>query len=284
MLPSTTQNYIAKSQFADPTLAGSIDDFRIYSRTLGATDVLTLAGTPSELIAEYEKLTATTLKTDGDLTNVTSNLTLPFTLTTPGVSINWASTLPATVGTDGTVIRPDKYDATVKLTATFTETVNGTVYTLAKDFMVTVKARNVAGDQLAQWNFGTNNIYVENGAVKVKDATGSEFVATVMNEARIRTIGGATNGKINVLDLGNGTGYFDMGTEIGKAIYSLNNYTICGFFRIDDTYTALNTNGNFYWNFSNSANAPVDQNGYIIGSLKVQGQNVTSNWYASGDQ
>lgn len=284
LLPSTTQNYIAKSQWPDPTLAGSIDDFRIYSRALGTTDVLTLAGTPSELIAEYEKLTATTLKADGDLTNVTSNMTLPSTLATPGVSISWASTLPATVGTDGTVTQPDKYDATVKLTATFTETINGTVYTLAKDFMVTVKARNVAAEQLAQWNFGTSNIYVEGGAVKVKDATGSAFVGTLMNEARIRTIGGTTNGKINVLDLGNGTGYFDMGTEIGKAIYSLNNYTICGFFRIDDTYAALNTNGNFYWNFSNSANIPVDQNGYIIGSLKAQGQNVTTNWYASGDQ
>jgi hypothetical protein len=284
LLPSTTQNYIAKSQFADPALAGSIDDFRIYSRALGATDVLTLAGTPSELISEYENLKATTLKADGDLTNVTSNLTLPSTLATPGVSISWASTLPATVGTDGTVTQPDKYDATVKLTATLTETVNGTVYTLTKDFIVTVKALSVAPDQLAQWNFGTSNIYVENGAVKVKDATGSAFVGTVMNEARIRTIGGATNGKINVLDLGSGTGYFDMGTEIGKAIYSLNNYTMCAFFRIDDTYTALNSNGNFIWNFSNSANVPVDQNGYIIGSLKAQAHSVTSNWYAAGEQ
>jgi len=284
LLPSTTLNYIAKSQYNDPTLAGSVDDFRIYNRALGSSDVLTLAGTPAELMNEYDKLTANSLKADGDLTNVTSNLTLPSTLATSGVTISWASTIPATIATDGTVTQPDKYDATVKLTATLSETVNGKTYTLTKDFVVTVKARNVAAEQLAQWNFGTSSISENNGTFQVTDVTTSGFVATLMNEARIRTIGGATNGKVNVLDLGNGTGYFDMGTEIGKAIYSLNNYTLCAFFRIDDTNTDLNSNGNFIWNFSNSNNAPVDMNGYIIGSLKNQSNNCSSSYWAVGDQ
>ncbi|MFT3751753.1 MAG: T9SS type A sorting domain-containing protein [Paludibacter sp.] len=283
LLPATTQNYIAKSQWPDPSLAGSVDEFRLYNRALANVDVLTLAGTPLTLVDAYSNLTAGSLKTGGDLANITSSLTLPVT-SGPDVAIAWTSSLPATVATDGTVILPDKYNATVTLTATLTQIMNGTTYTLTKKFTVTVKARNVAAEQLAQWNFGTNNIFVRNDSIKVTDTTESGFVGSLQNEARIRTIGGPANGKINVLDLGNGTGYFDMGTEIGKAVYSLNNYTMCAFFRIDDTYTALNTNGNFMWNFSNSANAPVDMNGYVIGSLKNQSLNCSSSYWAMGDQ
>jgi xyloglucan-specific exo-beta-1,4-glucanase len=42
-LGSTTQNYIGKSQWPDPNLTGSVDDFRIYSRALSATEVAALA-------------------------------------------------------------------------------------------------------------------------------------------------------------------------------------------------------------------------------------------------
>jgi len=42
-LGSTAQNYIGKSQWADPNLTGSVDDFRIYSRALNATEVAALA-------------------------------------------------------------------------------------------------------------------------------------------------------------------------------------------------------------------------------------------------
>ena len=42
-LGTTTQNYIGKSQWADPNLTGSVDDFRIYSRALNATEVAALA-------------------------------------------------------------------------------------------------------------------------------------------------------------------------------------------------------------------------------------------------
>jgi hypothetical protein len=42
-LGSTTQNYIGKSQWADPNLTGSVDDFRIYSRALNAAEVASLA-------------------------------------------------------------------------------------------------------------------------------------------------------------------------------------------------------------------------------------------------
>ena len=284
ILGATTQNYIAKSQWPDPTLAGSVDEFRIYNRALGSSDVLTLAGLPVDLINQFDNLLPTALKADGDLTNVTSNITLPTTTSSTDVNISWASTLPATVSTTGTVVQPDKYDATVKLTATLTQVVGGVTYTLTKEFVVTVKAKTVVSELLAQWNFGTSSISESGGVFSVKDQSESGFTGTIMNDARIRTIGGPTNGKINVLDLGNGTGHFDMGAEIGKAIYSLTNYSMCAFFRVDDTNTDLNSNGNFIWNFSNSNNAPVDMNGYIIGSLKNQSQNCTTNYWATGDQ
>lgn len=42
-LGTTTQNYLGKSQYSDPGFQGSIDDFRIYSRALSASEVLALA-------------------------------------------------------------------------------------------------------------------------------------------------------------------------------------------------------------------------------------------------
>ncbi len=46
-LGSTTQNWIGRSEYsADPFLAGSVDDFRIYGRALSATEVQTLFQSP----------------------------------------------------------------------------------------------------------------------------------------------------------------------------------------------------------------------------------------------
>jgi regulation of enolase protein 1 (concanavalin A-like superfamily) len=42
-LGSTTQNYIGKSQWNDPCLNGSVDEFRLYARALSAGEVSTLA-------------------------------------------------------------------------------------------------------------------------------------------------------------------------------------------------------------------------------------------------
>ena len=42
-LGSTTQNYLGKSQYPDPALQGSLDDFRLYGRALSAAEVLALS-------------------------------------------------------------------------------------------------------------------------------------------------------------------------------------------------------------------------------------------------
>ena len=100
-LGSTTQNYIGKSQWPDPNLTGSVDDFRIYSRALNATEVAALANpvppAPAGLAAVAGNAqvalnwnaasTATGYKIKRSLTsgsgyaNITTNASLTFTNT-----------------------------------------------------------------------------------------------------------------------------------------------------------------------------------------------------------
>lgn len=231
--------------------------------------------TPTELMTALGNLTL------GDVTQVTENLTLP-TTAPGGVVIRWSSSNPSVVDTLGVIHRPQSYDATVKLTATLYQTEMGKEYTFTKTFNVTVKSLFESSLQAATWDFTPENISLKNGAIQVKDVSENGFTATLMNDASIKTIG--TSEQFNVLSLGNGTGYMDMGTDIGKAIYSLNNYTICGYFRIDDDYTALNNAGNILWAFSNSQNVANDKNGYMIGSLRSQSVSITSANSTVGNQ
>ena len=230
---------------------------------------------PTDLVAALNGLTL------GDVSAVTADITLVSTTGTPAIPVTWTSSLPQVLSTTGIVTQPTQYDATVKLTATLTQTINGVVFTMDKVFNVTVKSISVADVKLAEWNFAGNLISETNGVLTVTD-TRSGFVGTVKNDARIRTIG--TSPRYNVLDFGSGKGYFDMGTEIGKAIYSLNDYTMMAYFRVDETYTNLASNGNFIWSFSNSDNSEVDRNGYIFGSLKEQAQAISTNYYSLGNQ
>jgi hypothetical protein len=48
-LGTTTQNYIGKSQYADPYLLGKVDDFRIYNRALSPTEIGQLTYVPPKL-------------------------------------------------------------------------------------------------------------------------------------------------------------------------------------------------------------------------------------------
>ena len=223
----------------------------------------------TELNDQYAALTL------GDVSAVTSDLTLPTVLGTQGVTAVWNSSNKEVIDSLGHVSRPAKYNKVVTLTATLSHQVSDSVYTMTKSFQVTVLGVIPTPLEIAQWDFNNDAVAYNDGVVQVTD-TKSGFVGTMKNEARIRTIG--TTQQFNVLDLGNGTGHFDMGTDIGEAIYSLTDYTMCGYFRIDDTYPSLNSNGNFYWTFSNSADIDTDKNGYIIGSLKNQGVSV-ANYY-----
>ncbi|MDP4272284.1 MAG: LamG-like jellyroll fold domain-containing protein, partial [Bacteroidota bacterium] len=239
-------------------------------------------GTDYAALAELQKQTdALTL---GDLSKpISSNLTLPTTAGTQGVTIKWASSNNAVVDTFGVVTRPQTYNALATLTATLSMVLNGKTYNQTKSFRVIVAPVTEMPTYMARWKFDNSDITSANGVVTVKDQY-SGFVGTVKNEASIRTIGNPGSAQYNVLYTGNGSGYLDMGTEIGKAIYSLTDYTMCGYFRIDDDYTAINSNGNFYWTFSNTDSAMTKPTGYIIGSLKAESQSVSSNRYDNGNQ
>jgi hypothetical protein len=50
-LGTTTQNYVGRSQFADPYLNGRVDDLRIYGDALSASEVAALAVTPPASLA-----------------------------------------------------------------------------------------------------------------------------------------------------------------------------------------------------------------------------------------
>ena len=278
-LGSTDQNYIGRSQWtADPAFGGSIDEFRLYNRALTADDVLSMTG----LVELKNQQTALTLPS----TPIISNLTLPTTMGTQGVTVTWASSNKSMIDTLGTLVsRPAKYDTPVMLTATLSQTIGDKTYTLSRQFIVTVSALNpvLTTNEVANWDFSSSNITLDGDTVRVKDASESGFVGKVMNVARIRTIGNTT--KFNVLDLGNDQGYFDMGAGIGEAIYSLNNFTIGGYYRIDDTYTDLNSWGNLLFNFANSADVFGTKIGTMYAGLKNQNYAISpGSWDNGGEQ
>jgi len=286
---TSTTNYIARSRWDQDKngLNAILDEIRLYTRALTEQDMAALYGVSAEalMLANGYPQTLLDAKSQltipGDLTAVSAPLTLA-TTADGGVNIVWSSSNPAIVDSLGNINRPDQYDATVVLTATLSQVVGEKTFYQSKKFTVVVSAFNQVGYQVAKWSFQPENIAMEDGAITVIDDTESAFKATLKNEATIRTIG--TTDQFNVLDLGNGTGYLDLGQEIGKAIYSLNNYTMCGFFRIAEDYASLNSNGNFYWTFSNTADAMADPTGYIIGSLKSQGQSIATHRYDNGNQ
>jgi hypothetical protein len=209
----------------------------------------------------------------GDLTGVTENLTLPTTLGTKGVTVSWASSNPSVISTLGVVTQPEKYNKPVVLTATVMLTVDEKLYTLEKVFKATVLGVEPTPVHIAAFDFSTESISLENDTLRVTD-TQSGFKGKLMNEARIRTIGSTEH--INVLDLGNGTGYFDMGKEIGKAIYSLQDFTMMGFYRVHEDYTNISAGGNYYWNFSNSADVGKYANGFMYGRLNAQAAGISA--------
>jgi fibronectin type 3 domain-containing protein len=59
-LGATTLNYLGRSQYSDPYLAGRIDDFRVYARALTASEVASLMATsPTGLVGTPSTPTAT---------------------------------------------------------------------------------------------------------------------------------------------------------------------------------------------------------------------------------
>ncbi len=260
MIGATTENYIGQSRWNQDTngLDGAMDDIRMYNRALTADDILSLSGL-AELNKQYQDLNL------GDISGVSSNLSLPSTLGANGVKVEWSSSNKAIIDTLGNVTQPEVYDEIVTLTAKLSLTVGANTYTLTKTFEVKVLGLVGTPELIAQWKFGADDIAFENDTLKVNDISGSNFQAHLVNEASIRTIGETS--QFNVLDLGQGKGYMDLGKEVGKAIYHLGDFSMMGYFYIDPSYAYLNNNGNYFWNFSNSQDVGLAKDGFMYGRL-----------------
>ena len=100
---------------------------------------------------------------------------------------------------------------TVTLTVTFSKEGDDT---LEKTIIVRTLPSEPSPYEIAIWKFDSENISFENGQVVVTSNEGEytegvTYKGTIKNEAQIRVIG--DEGNLNVLDLGEGRGYFDMG-------------------------------------------------------------------------
>jgi len=218
----------------------------------------------------------------GDLSAVKTNLTFPSTGTLDRtISISWSSKNTALIANDGTVTRPNYYNCNDTLVATLTKAGQK----LIKSFPATVIVKDgttFTGNLLVKFDFATVSDSI------VTDAAEKHFTGTLKNKAYIKTIGSTT--KFNVLNLGdsiNGAGYLDLGQAIGQVLYHQTDYTMSCYYRVNESYTGLTSNGNFLWTFSNT-NAALSNpaGGYLIGSLKDQSVSITPGYYtvATGNQ
>lgn len=274
-LGSTANNYFGYSRWAQDTngFNGTFDDLRVYNRALTAADVMALCGLQN-LNLQYNALNI------GNLSAVTGNLALPTQGPDfPEVAISWSSSNTNVIAANGQVTRPSYFNFPVTLTATLSVG----QFSKAKTFSAVVLANDgtaFANDLLVRYDF--SNLTDRT----VADVAEKGFTGTLVNQATVRTIGTETTGIYNVLDLGNGSGYFDMGAEVGKVVSLLGDYSMSAYFRVENEYTGLSGLGNFLWNFSNSQNAGTSQNGYIIAKLNDQSVSITPGYYTatSGNQ
>lgn len=114
-LAPTTNNYIGKGKFNDPTINAMFADFRIYNRALSQSELFELVGVTDEQAVILD-LDAIDL---GNLGTVENDLVLP-TVGIYGSQITWESSDPSVITPDGKVTRPapDQPDAHVTLKAT----------------------------------------------------------------------------------------------------------------------------------------------------------------------
>jgi hypothetical protein len=248
-------------------------DFRLMSIPLTADDmaILDIENTLAALNLAYEQnpnvpddvLEAALAALDlGDLNNVESDLTLPGSVDGyDDVTVFWSTSDPLIISEDGTVNKPKLYDATVTLTAHLMR--NGRK--AEKEFIATVPTDGTPFESTLVVHYDFSQV----DGKTVTDIAEKGFQGTMMNDAKIAQLKLEDGTSLNVLDLGNGTGYFDLGYEIGQIMYNeAMDYTLSVYFYIDEDYEELGNAGNFLWTFSNWE---TEGNGHLVAILG-QGQ------------
>ena len=111
----------------------------------------------------------------------------------------------------------------------------------------------------------------ENGLVT--DRTKSHYDGSLMGSAKIES---AQDG--NCADLGYGNGYIDMGSNIGKKLQSIDEFTVAVKYKVDEK-ASLQGNGYFLWAFSTLEQNTKDEGRYHAYKLNVQrGENSIGGW------
>jgi hypothetical protein len=287
-LKGTLFNWLGRSNYeanGDVFLRKTlIYDFKLFNEPVSADDLKNTFGVIDTIAALNAAYDAEPIRVDailqneydnlslGDLSAVTGNLNLPKVGPISNlVSISWSSDYPQFIAADGTVVRPGFYNKNVTLNAILE--LNGNK--LSKTFVATVlqdPATVYKNDLVVKYDFTAANTT----DTIVTDAAEMHFKGAIMNKAVIDTVN-----DIRVLYLGENNGYFDMGTELGKALYSLTDFTIGCYYCIKPSYTGLTSNGNFLYSLSNSDKAYTDKNGYIFGGVKAQSFDITAGDYTT---
>ena len=111
----------------------------------------------------------------------------------------------------------------------------------------------------------------ENGLVT--DRTKSHYNGSLMGSAKIES---AQDG--NCADLGYGNGYIDMGSNIGKKLQSIDEFTVAVKYKVYEK-ASLQGNGYFLWAFSTLEQNTQHEGRYHAYKLNVQrGENSIGGW------
>ena len=97
----------------------------------------------------------------------------------------------------------------------------------------------------------------------VSDVAGGTS-ATLSGAAAVKQVG-----KYHVLDLGNGSGYLNMGSAAGSVVQDLADFTVSACYRVDAA-ASLSGNGFFLWAFSTSAACTQTDGKYMAYRLNAQ--------------
>jgi hypothetical protein len=117
--------------------------------------------------------------------------------------------------------------------------------------------------------------YIFDGAADgvVTDASGGGHDATLTRGASVRKFG-----RFDVMDLGDGDGYLDMGAGMGQVIRQLEDYSIATFLRVD-TAARVRGYGNFVWVFSTLASCGATSGEYVAYRVNQQRQEQSNGGY-----
>ncbi len=259
-----TFNYLGKSQWPDELLAGSISDFRVYNRDLSQVEIDGLNGISEQLIIAKQDIENQMAAMD--LNILESDITLP---TASGdVKVEWETSNAEVITAEGVITQDEKYNSAAILTAILSYQND----TLRTTFTVIVLPATLGEELVVQFLFDDDLVEsVTSDSVTVADLSENAWIGSLENEATILSYG--ETDPINVLYTGEGTGYLDMGDEIGLALSSLSEYTIGCYYRIDSDYGNLTSPGNFLWTMANTDNMKDEHLGGLYMILKDQDLN-----------